>query len=472
MIGKLDKEIIEKFKEFQEKTGKHSELYIEDVEFEKIYLNDDNYFEINPKKSEIHTELFTRNIDVSFVPLHNINAKTGILNSSETRKINDVKKGYTYFKEGDVIFTKVTPSMENGNFAIAKGLVNGIGFGSSEYYVFRCKKVHNKLLWFLFRTDHFREKAKKTMRGSGGLKRVPLDFFSTQYIPIPKDLNKFYSSYQIQEAIVEFLEFWKEGYTDLVRENTNKKISIYKTIKKLVVKNTFKYDEFLVDNFDKFAKEKGYDISLQKIEFVEYDFFKKNNKNLFLPKKLEKNQQLILENSVEDGVPVYSGGKEKLCDVDKNRYLNKVFIPNEDNPDISFANNGDGSAGKNFFIHTKPYFVNQERTVISFKNDDEHYSLYVYYLIQDMRDKYNMNRENRPTPKDLPKFGIKIQKPLPVHEYSSKDLQHLLVEFWQTIIKQIDKNLSMYNRMLELADIIDKAFLYRTFSEIEWSKNE
>jgi len=125
----------------------------------------------------------------------------------EEKPLNQVYKGYTYFKEEDIIFTKVTPSMENGNFAIAKNLINGIGFGSSEYHIVRCQKnVYNKLVWLFFRSDFLKEIAKKTMRGSGGLQRVPKEFFDKQTIPLPKP-HKSYTSYDIQKILVEFLEY-------------------------------------------------------------------------------------------------------------------------------------------------------------------------------------------------------------------------------------------------------------------------
>ena len=226
----------------------------------------------------------------------------------------------------------------------------------------------------------------------------------------------------------------------------------------------------MVEKFNNFSQNRGYNLVLQNISFIETNFFEEKQKNLLLPKKLEKNQQLILENSVKEGIPVYSGGKEKICYVDKNKYLSKVFIPLEKNPDISFANNGDGSAGRNFFIHKTPYFINQERTVISFKNDSDYYSLYIYYFIKDMRNKYNMNRNNRPTPKDLPSFNIQIQKPLKTNEYTSKEIQQIIVDFWEDLMGQIDKQLKIYKRMSEVVENIDKAFLYRTFTKMEWSE--
>lgn len=84
-----------------------------------------------------------------------------------------------------------------------------------------------------------------------------------------------------------------------------------------------------------------------------------------------------------------------------------------------------------------------------------------------MREKYNMNRENRPTPKELPKFGIKVL--VPFHDkFSSIDIQKILTNFWSCILDDIECKLANYNKVNELTTKIDKAFLDRTFSKIDW----
>lgn len=55
-----------------------------------------------------------------------------------TKKLSEISHSYTYFENDDVLLAKVTPCFENGKAGVACGLTNGIGFGSSEYYVLRC----------------------------------------------------------------------------------------------------------------------------------------------------------------------------------------------------------------------------------------------------------------------------------------------------------------------------------------------
>lgn len=136
---------------------------------------------------------------ISFVPMKAVEAETGKVDTSEIRDWGSVKKGYTTFQDGDVIVAKITPCMENGKFAIAKGLHNGRGAGSTEFHVFRPSErlLPEYLFHFLFNRD-VRENAKRSMRGAAGQLRVPPDFYAGLRIPLP-DIDE-------QRAIVAEIE--------------------------------------------------------------------------------------------------------------------------------------------------------------------------------------------------------------------------------------------------------------------------
>ena len=70
---------------------------------------------------------------------HAVDEQRGVIAEQETRAYREVAKGYTYFRDNDVLFAKITPCMENGKAAIAHGLTNGIGFGSTEFHVLSTK---------------------------------------------------------------------------------------------------------------------------------------------------------------------------------------------------------------------------------------------------------------------------------------------------------------------------------------------
>jgi len=137
---------------------------------------------INPK-----TQILGLSEDslATFLPMECVGENGRIL-KKETRKIKDVGNGYTCFTEGDVLFAKITPCMENGKGAIACNLTNGIGYGSTEFHVIRPKTPgDSEFIFQLTKSDEFRVQAKRYMTGSAGQQRVPSDIFINYKISIP-----------------------------------------------------------------------------------------------------------------------------------------------------------------------------------------------------------------------------------------------------------------------------------------------
>lgn len=123
---------------------------------------------------------------VSFVPMKYVEEESGRLNSAEVKQWQDVKKGYTPFQNGDVIFAKITPCMENGKYALATNLHNGRAAGSTEFHVFRpTADLDSKYLLFFLLSPEVRREAKRNMRGAAGQLRVPPIFFEELQIPVP-----------------------------------------------------------------------------------------------------------------------------------------------------------------------------------------------------------------------------------------------------------------------------------------------
>lgn len=138
---------------------------------------------LNPKKSELKN--ISENFEVSFIAMPSI-SKNGNIDTSIIKKYYDVKKGFTYFAENDVLFAKITPCMENGKGAVAVGLKNKVGFGSTEFHVLRPKENLNSVwLYTLTSMKNFRIEAERKMTGSAGQKRVPISFFETYKLGIP-----------------------------------------------------------------------------------------------------------------------------------------------------------------------------------------------------------------------------------------------------------------------------------------------
>ena len=140
--------------------------------------------EINPKKSEIRE--VSDGTEITFVPMAAVSEYTGTIESPEIKKLGKVRKGYTYFAEGDVLFAKITPCMENGKSAIARNLKNGIGFGTTEFHVIRpSKRLKAEFIYAILRSTTFRYIAQQNMTGTAGQARVPTDFMKEYRFAIP-----------------------------------------------------------------------------------------------------------------------------------------------------------------------------------------------------------------------------------------------------------------------------------------------
>ena len=95
--------------------------------------------------------------------------------------------GGTKFRNGDTIMARITPCLENGKTAKVNILEDGeIGFGSTEYIVFRAKEgVDEDFLYYLVCSSIVREPAIKSMVGSSGRQRVQTDVVENLYIAVP-----------------------------------------------------------------------------------------------------------------------------------------------------------------------------------------------------------------------------------------------------------------------------------------------
>ena len=152
--------------------------------------------EINPPNPDVPPEDDT---PVSFVPMAAVQVMAGGVNPSETRPWRDVRKGYKRFQDGDVLFAKITPCMENGKLAVAMGLHNGVGAGSTEFHVLRpSAAIRPDLLAYYLLRDDFRAAARSKMKGMAGQLRVPQGFLEAQTLPVPPPRD--------QQRIVETID--------------------------------------------------------------------------------------------------------------------------------------------------------------------------------------------------------------------------------------------------------------------------
>jgi type I restriction enzyme S subunit len=178
--------------------------------------------QIKPPKSEAREKVAPDSL-VSFAPMEDLGIDRKFLNPTQLKPLSSVVGSYTYFADGDVLLAKITPCFENGKLGIAAGLSNGIGFGSSEFFVFRSYPSLDKeyLYYYLSRRD-FRNEGAERMGGAVGQQRVPKEFIENYPIllpPLPE-----------QQRIVEQL--------DLLRVETQRLEALYQ--QKLAALEAFK----------------------------------------------------------------------------------------------------------------------------------------------------------------------------------------------------------------------------------------
>lgn len=135
---------------------------------------------VNPPRPRIDLE----DADlVSFIPMSDV-TETGRWAVRQARPFGEVRRGYTCFAEGDVLFAKITPCTENGKGCHATGLENGLGFASTEFHVLRARDCADPGFIYQWSIHQpLRLKAASVMTGSAGQQRVPASFFDTFFIP-------------------------------------------------------------------------------------------------------------------------------------------------------------------------------------------------------------------------------------------------------------------------------------------------
>lgn len=140
--------------------------------------------EVDPSKRELAN--IPGDFNVSFAEMADLNQKKSTFSHSQVQPLSVLKKGgLSYFRNSDVLLAKMTPCFENGKSGLAINLENGIGFGSTEFYVLRGKKIDPYLLYSIISSDTFIERGTEMMVGTTGRKRLMKDFVLNYEIRLP-----------------------------------------------------------------------------------------------------------------------------------------------------------------------------------------------------------------------------------------------------------------------------------------------
>lgn len=172
-------------------------------------------------------------LPVTFAPMDMISDGSGGLNAANSKPFGDVASAnYNYFRNGDVLLAKVTPCFENGKKALASGLVNGIGFATTEVLVLRPKTdmLNGRFLLYLLASEGFRAEAMRSMTGAGGLRRVS-EAAILNHRPNVTDLTE-------QKRIADFLD-QETAQIDALIEKNERLISLIEERKTAYLRENF-----------------------------------------------------------------------------------------------------------------------------------------------------------------------------------------------------------------------------------------
>jgi len=426
----LDREVRGKFKEFQEKTGEYGDLDIDEVRFEKIFLSNEKYFKFIKGKNKY----IQRYIKVN-------KGDYPILGSS--LKNNCISAYINPIEESDIVKEKsVTFNKDN-----AKGSVPF--FRDYPYLMDRHHIAiipNDKLV-----EAKYLEKALipffKHSKFGWGDNIADVSAVQKHLVPIPKDLNKEYTSFVIQKAIVDFLEY-SFDIQDNIKKTIDKRYDIFTRLRKSLIPSTFHRDYVKV-RFAKYAKEKGIEFNITDVEFIKIDFA--NFFDTITPPKKIKNKDA----KEKANFPIVSQSEGLI-----NGYTNEEngYIDATTEHVIIFGDHTTLIKYVNF-----KFFAGADGTKI-LKPKDKIMSKYAYYQSLNRIKQQGYQRHFQFFKKEF--FLI----PKKLKNYSSLEIQKIIADFIEDIDNELQLEFDKMDKAYKALERLHTAYLARTFTLIDWGK--
>ena len=165
---------------------------------------------------------------ISFIPMETIDEVYSEISSQGETTIAD-STGFTKFKEGDLLWAKITPCMQNGKSAIARDLTNGLGCGSTEFFVLRPKdeRLSVEYLHVILHLKCVRETAMLYFGGSAGQQRVSASFLENFNLPLP--------SFTKQQEIANHIYAIRQQAKQLQREGNSILENAKKEVEQMII---------------------------------------------------------------------------------------------------------------------------------------------------------------------------------------------------------------------------------------------
>lgn len=453
---------INQFNEFKKKTGKYRDLNIENITFEKKKLNEISSITMgqSPDGSSL-------NVEDNGLPFYQGKTEfTDIYIGEPTKWTTNSKK--TADKD-DILISMRAPAgavnISTEHISIGRGLA--------------AVKVHlNIVMEYLFLYLKSIEARINLEKNNGGFySSMTKDELYDFEIYIPKKLSKEYDSFKVQQIIVEFLQYQKEQTETLRKKMISMQKKVYK-IDKAILSKIFKMrDPFIIQQFNKWAQLKSYRLDGNDIKFeikriiadtIEDTICKKRMG--FTPKKDPKgniNWFTVADLNAVDGMFIQEPDtKEKITidlvkeAVDKKNTGNSEKLTPIRRGDILVSFKLTVGVVK-IYNSDELAYCNEAIDIISVNNGM--FNQYVAYNCIVEYPRYGTQTNNGLTLNDESKKEIQIMVPQSTDQYTSLEIQKIMVEFIKAFNLWKSKILDLTNSINRKCDVIDNAFLNETF---------
>lgn len=301
----------------------------------------------------------------SFIPMEEISSGIKYVTSKNEKVWSG--SGGAKFEDGDTLFARITPCLQNGKISQAKNLKNGKGFGSTEYFIFRgIENVSDSdFIYYFSLNEEFKKHAIGSMVGASGRQRADQKFVGEFEINLPP--------LETQKRIASILS----TYDDLI-ENNLKRIKLLEETAQNIYKDWFVNFRFPNYEHTEFDAESVLPVGWEIKKLCELNT-KITDGTHDSPKPTENGYPLITGKNLVDGFVDFS---------------NSYFISQEDHEKIksrSYLDLGDimysniGTIGSTAIVCEN--FEYSCKNVIIFKPLSEHTNFLYCFLTNDMSKK-------------------------------------------------------------------------------------
>lgn len=158
---------------------------------------------------------FVKGKEYAFIPMDALEKGFKGVRQIEYRVIES--GGYSRFKNGDILFAKITPCIENGKVAMVEGLKDGLGFGSTEFIVISPKPiVDNWFLYYQLISGNVHRLAISLMEGTTGRQRIPAKIFRKRiFVSLPEDIDEQKKISEIIKGVEQLINTKQDKMTNL-----------------------------------------------------------------------------------------------------------------------------------------------------------------------------------------------------------------------------------------------------------------